>query len=50
MNEDALVECVAQLQKPTIEVHYGNLFAKGKTSKVPASAAHCVMCDRLIAV
>jgi 3-dehydroquinate dehydratase len=44
MNEDALVECVAQLQQPTIEVHYGNLFAKGKTSKVPASAVHCVSC------
>ena len=43
MNEDALVQCVAQLQQPAIEVHYGNLFAKGKTSKVPvpASAACC---------
>ncbi len=41
MNEDALALCLSQLKKPSVEVHYGNFFAKGKTSKVffPAPAA-----------
>jgi hypothetical protein len=34
MNEDALVHCISELKKPTVEVHYGNVLAKGKTSKV----------------
>jgi hypothetical protein len=34
MNEDALALCLSQLKKPSVEVHYGNFFAKGKTSKV----------------
>jgi hypothetical protein len=34
MNDDALAQCLAELEKPTVEVHYGNVFAKGKTSKV----------------
>ena len=36
MNDDALAQCLAELEKPTVEVHYGNVFAKGKTSKVPS--------------
>jgi hypothetical protein len=39
MNEDALAQCLAEMKKPTVEVHYGNVFAKGKTSKVARAAA-----------
>eukprot|EP00403_Amphidinium_massartii_P033938 CAMPEP_0178446160 /NCGR_PEP_ID=MMETSP0689_2-20121128/40629_1 /TAXON_ID=160604 /ORGANISM="Amphidinium massartii, Strain CS-259" /LENGTH=146 /DNA_ID=CAMNT_0020070913 /DNA_START=27 /DNA_END=465 /DNA_ORIENTATION=- len=34
MMESELVECLAGLKKPVIEVHYGNFFAKGKHSEV----------------
>jgi 3-dehydroquinate dehydratase len=34
MNEDSLALCLSQLKKPSVEVHYGNFFSKGKTSKV----------------
>jgi hypothetical protein len=34
LNEDALAQCLAEMKKPRVEVHYGNVFAKGKTSKV----------------
>ena len=40
LNEDALAQCLVELKKPAIEVHYGNVFAKGKTSKVTCAAAH----------
>eukprot|EP00930_Biecheleria_cincta_P091400 TRINITY_DN80969_c0_g1_i1.p1 TRINITY_DN80969_c0_g1~~TRINITY_DN80969_c0_g1_i1.p1 ORF type:complete len:168 (+),score=38.03 TRINITY_DN80969_c0_g1_i1:134-637(+) len=34
MKEQALVDCIGGLQKPVIEVHYGNFFAKGAFSEV----------------
>jgi hypothetical protein len=34
MNEDALAQCLAELKKPAVEVHYGNVLSRGKTSKV----------------
>jgi|LauGreDrversion4_2_1035121.scaffolds.fasta_scaffold972909_1 hypothetical protein len=49
MNEDALALCLSQLKKPSVEVHYGNFFAKGKTSKVlfPRPPLDCTYRPRL---